>query len=134
MNKEKDQEALFTKRFMLSMALFLVTLAIQTFSLELLDLSTLMIVMLTLLPVLPLFWAFAIYRKRYLALDEYMQRLTGESFLWVIGIMCFATFGYGMLAMKLPMPEMSFAYILPAVFAGHGIVLNFFLLDIRDAK
>lgn len=134
MNNEKKEEVLFTKHFMLSMVLFLVTLAIQTFSLEILELSILMIIVLTLLPVLPLFWAFAIYRKRYLALDEYMQRLTGESFLWVTGIMCFATFGYGMLAMKLPMPELSFAYILPAVFAGHGIILNFFLLDIRDAQ
>jgi putative transcriptional regulator len=55
-----------------------------------------------------------------------MQRLTGEFFLWVTGIMCFVTFGYGMLAMKLPMAELSSAYILPVVFAGHGIILHFF--------
>ena len=76
--------------------------------------------------MLPLFWSFVIYRKKYLALDEFMQRLTGESLLWVTSIMCFVTFGYGMLAMKLPIPELSSAYILPAVFAGHGIILNFF--------
>lgn len=134
MNKEKNAEFQFTKNFMLSMVLFLVTLAIQTFSIELLDLSTVMIIVVTLLPMLPLFWAFAIYRKTYLAMDEFMQRLTGESFLWVTGIMCFATFGYGMLTMKLPMPELSSAFILPAVFAGHGIILNFFLLGSADEE
>jgi uncharacterized membrane protein len=132
MNRETKAQSQFTKHFMFSMVLFLVTLAVQTFSIELLELSTLMIILVTLLPMLPLIWSFVIYRKKYLALDEFMQRLTGESFLWVTGIMCFVTFGYGMLAMKLPMPELSFAYILPAVFAGHGIILNFFLLESRD--
>lgn len=134
MNRKTSAEIQFTKHFMLSMALFLVTLAIQAFSLELLELPAAMIIVVTLLPMLPLFWSFVIYRKRYLALDEFMQRLTGESFLWVTGIMCFLTFGYGMLAMKLPMPELSSAYILPAVFAGHGIILNFFLLGSVDEE
>jgi hypothetical protein len=81
----------------------------------------------TLMPLLPLIWGFFIYRGRYHALDEYMQRLTSEAFLWVIGILCFVTFGYGMLAMKLPMPEVSFAYILPVVFGGHGLILHLLL-------
>ena len=118
MNRETKAQTQFTKHFMFSMVLFLVTLAVQTFSIGLLELSTLMIVLVTLLPMLPLFWSFAIYRKKYLALDEFMQRLTGESLLWVTSIMCFVTFGYGMLAMKLPIPELSSAYILPAVFRG----------------
>jgi len=118
MNRETKAQTQFTKHFMFSMVLFLVTLAVQTFSIGLLELSTLMIVLVTLLPMLPLFWSFVIYRKKYLALDEFMQRLTGESLLWVTSIMCFVTFGYGMLAMKLPIPELSSAYILPAVFRG----------------
>jgi len=121
MNRETKAQTQFTKHFMFSMVLFLVTLAVQTFSIGLLELSTLMIVLVTLLPMLPLFWSFAIYRKKYLALDEFMQRLTGESLLWVTSIMCFVTFGYGMLAMKLPIPELSSAYILPAVFRGMGL-------------
>jgi hypothetical protein len=39
-----------------------------------------------------------------------------------------------MLAMKLPMPEVSFAFILPAVFGGHGLILHFLLMDNNSEK
>lgn len=134
MDTKKDFERQFTKRFMFTMILFLVLIAVQTFTIELLELPTWLLVIMTLLPILPLIWAFFIFRARFLALDEYMQRLTGEAFLWVIGILCFATFAYGMLAMKLPMPEVSFAFIMPVVFSGHGIVLYFLLMDSNSEK
>ena len=134
MDTKTDLERQFTKRFMVTMILFLALIAVQTFTIELVEMSTWMLVIVTLLPILPLVWAFFIFRARFLALDEYMQRLTGEAFLWVIGIVCFVTFTYGMLAMKLPMPEVSFAFILPIVFGGHGLILNFLLMDHNSEK
>jgi len=105
MNTKTYTESWYAKRFMFSMVLFLLLIAIQTFTIELMVLPIWLTVVVTLLPMLPLLWAFFIYKARFHALDEYMQRLTGEAFLWVIGIVCFVTFAYGMLAMKLPMPE-----------------------------
>jgi hypothetical protein len=134
MDTNTEMESRFTKRFMFTMVLFLALIAVQTFTIELVEMPTWMLVIMTLLPILPLIWAFFIFRARFLALDEYMQRLTGEAFLWVIGIVCFATFAYGMLAMKLPMPEVSFAFILPAVFGGHGLILHFLLMDNSGEK
>jgi hypothetical protein len=127
-------ESEFTKRFMLSMALFLVLIAVQTFTIELVELARWQLIIVTLLPTLPLIWAFFIYKARFHALDEYMRRLTGEAFLWVIGIVCFASFTYGMLAMKLPMPEVSFAFILPAVFGGHGLILQLLLMENKNEE
>jgi hypothetical protein len=124
----------FIKRFMLSMALFLLLLVVQTFTIELVELSRWQLIIVTLMPMLPLVWAFFIYKARYHTLDEYMQRLTGEAFLWVIGIISFVTCAYGLLAMKMPMPEVSFAYILPAVFGGHSLILHFLLMENKDEE
>jgi len=129
MNNEAHSQAWFTKRFMLAMLLFLLLIGIQTFVIELLILADWQLITVTLMPTLPLTWAFFIFKKRFHALDEYMQRLTGEAFLWTLGIVCFVSFGYGMLAMKLAMPEISFAYILPAVFTGHGLILRLLLWE-----
>ena len=113
--------------FMLSMLAFLLLIAVQTFALELLDLPLYLVIFITLLPILPLLWAFEIYRARFLQLDEYLQRKTGESLLWTIGIVSFSAFGYGMLEYKLVMPEVSMAFLLPLIFGGHGIVLQILL-------
>ena len=127
-------ESWFTKRFMFSMAIFLFLIAVQTFTIELVELSKWQLIIVTLFPSLPLIWAFFIYKARFHALDEYMQRLTGEAFLWIIGIVCFTSFAYGMLAMKMPMPEVSFAYILPVVFGGHGLILHLLLMENKDEE
>ena len=127
MTAQVEVEGVFTKQFALSMFLFLALLAFQTFVIELWELPTWLTAVVTLLPTAPLVWAFCIFRKHFLGLDEYMQRLTGEAFLWVIGIVCFASFAYGMLAMKLPMPEVNMAFILPVVFGGHGVILHVLL-------
>jgi hypothetical protein len=118
------QETSFVKRFMTAMVLFLILIAVQTFSLELLEMPTWLKVVVTLLPVLPLIWAFMVFRVHYRALDEYMKALTGEAFLWMIGIICFASFIYGMLAMKFTMPPVNLAFVLPVVFGGHGLILQ----------
>lgn len=123
MNKSK-QETLFVKRFMTAMALFLMLIAVQSFSLELLDMPTWLKVVVTILPVTPLIWAFFIFKARYRALDEYMKALTGEAFLWMIGILCFSSFIYGMLAMEFTLPSLNLALVLPVVFGGHGVILQ----------
>jgi len=122
--KMSKQEIFFVKRFMTAMVLFLILIAVQTFSIELLELSTWQKVIVTLLPVLPLIWAFLIYRAKYRALDEYMKALTGEAFLWMIALLCFSSFIYGMLAMKFPMPPVELALVMPIVFGGHGLILQ----------
>lgn len=122
--KMSKQEVFFVKRFMSAMLLFLILIAVQTFAIELLELSTWQKVIFTLLPVLPLIWAFLIYRAKYRALDEYMKALTGEAFLWMIGLLCFSSFIYGMLAMKFPMPPVELALVMPIVFSGHGLILQ----------
>lgn len=122
--KMSKQEIFFVKRFLTAMLLFLILIAVQTFSIELLELSTWQKVIVTLLPVLPLIWAFLIYRAKYRSLDEYMKSLTGEAFLWMIGLLCFSSFIYGMLAMKFPMPPVELALVMPIVFGGHGVILQ----------
>ena len=134
MNDQTQNDRRFSKHFMFSMVVFLLLIAVQTFAIELVPMPAPFVVGLTLLPILPLIWAFFIYRARFRALDEYMQRLTGEAFLWVTGIICFLSFAYGMLAMKFPMPEISFAFILPAVFGGHGLVLQILLAESNREK
>lgn len=123
MNKTK-RGTIFFKRFMTAMAIFLVIIAAQTFALELLTMPTWLKVIVTLAPILPLIWAFFLYRARYRALDEYMKALTGEAFLWMIGIISFLSFAYGMLAMKFAMPPVELALVLPIVFGGHGLILQ----------
>lgn len=128
MKSELQNEKEFTIKFMLAMMVFLLLIALQTFSIELLDLATWLKVVVTLIPVLPLIWAFKIYQARFKSLDEYMQRLTGEAFLWSMGIVGFLSFSYGMLAMKFSIPEVSLAFVLPAIFGGHGLVLFILLM------
>ncbi|MGB0937901.1 MAG: hypothetical protein ACPGTQ_10620 [Colwellia sp.] len=121
---EKSSQVRFIKHFMMSMVLFLVLIAVQTFAIELYDLSTFMKVVFTLLPALALVWAFLIYKERYNALDEYLKAKTSTAFLWTLGLVCVSSFIYGMLAMKFPLPPVELALVTPIVFGSHGIILE----------
>ena len=134
MHSEIHTDKWFTKRFMFSMAIFLVLIALQTFIFELTIMENWLQVIVALLPMIPLVWAFTIYRARFQALDEYMQRLTGEAFLWAIGIVGFASFAYGMLAFKFTLPDISLAFFLPAIFSGHGLILQILLKSDNNAE
>ena len=125
MEKSK-QDTIFLKHFMASMVIFLVLIAVQTFALELLTLPTWLKVVITLMPGLALIWGFFIFifRKRYHLLDEYMKALTGEAFLWMLGILCISSFIYGMLSMKFSMPQVDLALVTPFVFGGHGLIVQ----------
>jgi len=123
MEKSK-QDTVFLKRFMTAMVLFLILIAVQTFTLELLDMPIWLKVVVTLMPGVPLIWAFFIFRARYRAFDEYMKALTGEAFLWTLGMLCVSSFIYGMLAMKFPMPPVELALVTPFVFGSHGLIVQ----------
>lgn len=128
MKSDIQNDKLFFRKFMLAMVTFLLLIAIQSFSLELVDMVLWLKVFVTLMPVIPLIWAFHLYRLRFRLLDEYMQRLTGEAFLWSMGIVGFLSFSYGMLEMKFAIPQVSLSFILPAIFGGHGLVLQVLLM------
>ena len=61
MDTKTDLERQFTKRFMVTMILFLALIAVQTFTIELVEMPTWMLVIVTLMPILPLIWAFFIF-------------------------------------------------------------------------
>jgi hypothetical protein len=67
MDTKTDIESRFTKRFMFSMIFFGFDSRLQTFTIELLEMSTWLLIIMTLLPILPLIWAFFIFRARFLA-------------------------------------------------------------------
>ena len=125
--KSFDQESKFTKTFMLSMGLFLLVIAFQAFALELIEMPQWLAYVVTLLPILPLFWSFKIFLNRYRELDEYLKALTGEAFLWMLGLLSFGSFAYGLLKMQFPIPDFNMALILPIIFGGHGAILQILL-------
>ncbi|MCO4799742.1 MAG: hypothetical protein KC484_11020 [Colwelliaceae bacterium] len=124
---ESEGKKKFLKKIMLSMFVFLLLIAVQTFAFELYELNSIMKVVMALLPVVPLLWLLIAYRTHFLSMDEYMQKLTGESLLWSTGILAFGTFAYGMLMMKMDVPPFNIAYILPLVFGGHGVIVQILL-------
>lgn len=125
--KMSSEEIKFTKTFMLSMVLFLLVIAFQAFALELLDMPTWLKVVVALTPILPLFWSFKIFLNRYRNLDEYLKSLTGEAFLWMLGLVSFGSFAYGLLKMQFAIPDFNMALMLPIIFGGHGLILQLLL-------
>ncbi|NOU49852.1 hypothetical protein HG263_04795 [Pseudoalteromonas sp. JBTF-M23] len=127
MTLHSQRENKFVKYFMTSMLVFLLCIGVQVAAFEFFRMATWLQVVVTLLPVIPLLWSFKIFLTRYKALDEYLKSLIGEAFLWVLGVLCFATFTYGMLAMKFELPTFNIALILPIAFGAHGLVLTLLL-------
>lgn len=117
----KKEELKFTKQFMSAMALFLVILAGRTFALEWYEYGTITTALIATSPVIPMFFALWAYVKHYRRMDEYMQRITGESFLWSIGVISFSSFAYGLLQYEIDVPAISLAWFMPAVMGGSGL-------------
>lgn len=122
-----ERQDVFIKPFMFSMLAFLLLIAVQSFAFELYEMPYGLQIIVALMPIIPLFWSFSIYRKQFIIMDEYMQRLTGEAFLWMLAIVGFATFAYGMLIMKMSFPAFNICFILPIIFGGHGLVVQLLL-------
>ncbi len=113
--------------FWVSMAAFLVLIALQTWMFEKTNMFHLVEILVAVMPILPLFWTFFIYRRHFREMDEYLRRVTGEAFLWMVGVVSFSTFAYGMLIMKLEYPPFNIAFILPLTFGGHGLLTELLL-------
>lgn len=110
------------------MIVFLGLLAVQTFALELFDLGYPGKILATLAPTVPVFFMLVLTVKNYREMDEFMQRVQGESLLWTISVICFLSFGYGMLEMVLGVvPPIGVIWILPTVCLGSGL-MNFILM------
>ena len=133
-NKAKQIEKRFMREFGLTMLAFLLIMGARTLALELYELSFAIKVIAILAPVAPLFYALWAYVKKYRAMDEFMQRMTGEAFLWTIGIVSFLCFGHGLLAFELDIPSISLAWLMPVVFGGHGLVLQILLWGANDEE
>ena len=125
--KIKQLEKKFLREFGIAMVAFLIIMGARTLVLELYELSLGVKVLVILSPVAPLFFALWAYVKKYRAMDEFMQRMTGEAFLWTIGIVSFLCFGHGLLAFELDIPSISLAWVMPVVFGGHGLVSTILL-------
>lgn len=132
MTCETDKKEIkFTKEFMGTMMVFLIVITIRTFALEWYEFSTFIKGMVTMSPIVPLFWSLWVYIKHYRAMDEFMQRVTGESFLWTIGIISYLAFGYGLLEYEMDVPHISWAWLWPATVMGSGLT-RFALLKHYD--
>ena len=133
-SKQSEVEKSFTKNIGLSIGAFLALLVVQTFALELYDLAPWAKVAVTLVPVVPILFSLLSAVKNFRQMDEFMQRVHGESLLWSIGILCAASFVYGMLEMVLGIvPVISVIWLLPAVALLSGAV-NFILMRRYDGK
>ena len=118
-----DRDAKYLKKTAVLMTVFLTLLAVQTFALELFDLGYAGKILATLAPTVPVFCMLIVTVKNYRDMDEFMQRVQGESLLWTIGVICFLSFGYGMLEMVLgAVPPIGVIWILPTVCLGSGLM------------
>lgn len=124
---ETKQSKRFNIQLSIAMAVFLLLLAVQTFAFELYNLNLVMQITFALLPVIPLFVALICYRYYFLSMDEYMKKLTAEALILTCAIVGFGTFIYGMLDMKIGMPDFNISLILPGICIGQGLITQILL-------
>ena len=130
---ETSHSKKFNVRLLITMVIFLILIAVQTFAFELYELNFVMKVVMAVIPVLPLFGSVYFYRQYYLTMDEYMRKITGEALIWVIALVGFGTFIYGMLSMKMPMPEFNLALLFPSICIAQGVIAQI-LLMVNDSE
>ncbi|MFT6182279.1 MAG: hypothetical protein ACJAQT_001485 [Akkermansiaceae bacterium] len=132
--KTTDRDVTFLKKIGILMAVFLALLAVQTFALELFDLGSSGKIFATLAPTVPVFCMLVVAVKNFREMDEFMQRVQGESLLWTISVISFLSFGYGMLEMVLGIvPPIGVIWILPTVCLGSGL-MNLILMKHYHAE
>ena len=119
-NIEKKNEKIFLKEFRIAIAVFLLLLAVTTVA-QLYHLQGISNIVITILPVAPLFFALWAMIKHHRSMDEYIQRVTSEAFLWSTGIVSLLCVGYGLLEFVMEMPTVSIAFVLPAVVGIAGM-------------
>mgnify|MGYP000411231648 CR=1 FL=1 len=76
---------------------------------------------LAISPVVPMIFILRLIVSHYRSLDEYIQRVMGESLLWAVGVVGCAAMAYGLLAEMVDVPSFSPAFMLPAIAVTFGI-------------
>jgi predicted neutral ceramidase superfamily lipid hydrolase len=120
-NELGKKEKKFLVNFMLHIAMFLAVLALSVLLNETNDLSIYSTGFLAMTPVIPVIFLLQLVVKHYRSLDEYIQRVMGESLLWAVGIVGCAAMAYGLLSEMVEVPSISLAFMLPAIAVIFGL-------------
>ncbi|WP_143871875.1 hypothetical protein [Catenovulum sediminis] len=115
------KEKKFLVKFMLHIAMFLAVLAISVVMNETNDLSIYSTGFLAMSPVIPVIFLLRLVVNHYRSLDEYIQRVMGESLLWAVGVVGCAAMAYGLLSEMVEVPTISPAFMLPAIAVIFGV-------------
>lgn len=118
----ETNEKKFVVKFLLYIALFLGVLGLSVVLNETHDFSTYGKGFLATSPVVPIIFLLRLVVNQYRSFDEYIQRVMGESLLWAVGIIGCIAMAYGLLAAMVEVPNLSPAYMLPAIAVIFGIV------------
>lgn len=122
MSNELDKkEKKFLVKFMLHIAMFLAVLAISVVMNETNNLSIYSTGFLAMSPVIPVIFLLRLVVNHYRSLDEYIQRVMGESLLWAVGVVGCVAMAYGLLAEMVEVPSFSPAFMLPAIAVIFGV-------------
>ena len=122
MSNELDRkEKKFQVQFMMHIAIFMAVLAGSVVMNETNDLSIISTGFLAISPVVPMVFILRLIISHYRSMDEYIQRVMGESLLWAVGVVGCVAMAYGLLAEMVEVPAFSPAFMLPAIAVIFGI-------------
>ena len=119
--KFEKKEKKYLRLFMVHIALFLAVLGLSVVINETNDLSVVGQGLLAMSPVVPVIFLLRLVISHYRSLDEYIQRVMGESILWAVGIVGCAALAYGLLGEMVEVTPISPAFMLPAIAVIFGI-------------
>jgi len=100
---------------MVHIAMFLAVLGLSVVINETNDLSVIRKGFLAMTPVVPVIFLLRLVISHYRSLDEYIQRVMGESLLWAVGVVGCAAMAYGLLGEMVEVTPISPAFMLPAM-------------------
>jgi len=115
------KEKKFQVQFMMHIAMFMAVLAGSVVMNETNDLSIISKGFLATSPVVPMVFMLRLIISHYRSMDEYIQRVMGESLLWAVGVVGCVAMAYGLLAEMVEVPTFSPAFMLPAIAVVFGI-------------
>ncbi len=120
-NKLEKKEKKFLVLFMVHIAMFLAVLGLSVVINETNGLSVIGKGFLAMTPVVPVIFLLRLAISHYRSLDEYIQRVMGESLLWSVGVVGCAALAYGLLGEMVEVTPISPAFMLPAIAVIFGI-------------
>lgn len=133
-NQLEKKEKKYLRLFMVHIALFLAVLGLSVVNNETNDLSVIGQGLLAMTPVVPVIFLLRLVISHYRSLDEYIQRVMGESLLWAVGIVGCAALAYGLLGEMVEVTPISPALMLPAIAVIFGITKIILLRGDADAE